>query len=86
MISEPVITWPLEQKVYLRNNQSGCRAGMSAIDAVSLTQYYSASYTSRGLNFAAIFLDIGKAYDRVHTGILLKKQRDLHAFFPRIQA
>ena len=55
---------------------------MSDIDATRLIPQYSAFYTSDGVKFARVSVVISKAYDRVHTGILLNKLSDLHHIPP----
>ena len=57
-----MITWIPEQEVQLRDDESGCRADMSAIDVARLAQHFYTSLTSQGLKFAGIFLTYPKLY------------------------
>jgi hypothetical protein len=72
-VCERIVTWFLQSEASIRPNQLGCRAGVFFIDTAQLAHHYSAVSTANKRPCAGIFLDITKAYDRVHTGILFQK-------------
>ena len=57
----------------MRSNQLGCRSRVCAINAARLTHHHPAIYATNKLNFSGVFLNIPKAYNRIHTMILFKK-------------
>jgi hypothetical protein len=72
-LCERILTWFLQAEATVRSNRLGCRAGVSAIDAGRLAYHLSAVSAANKRPFAGIFLDITKAHERVHTGILFQK-------------
>jgi hypothetical protein len=59
---------------------------MSAIDAARLAHHQSTLHTTRGHKFAGVFLNITKAYDRVHRGKLMSKINNRFSILPWIIA
>jgi hypothetical protein len=72
-LCERIITWFMQTEATVRPYQLGCRVGVSPIDAARLAHDLFAVSATNKRPFAGIFLDIAKAYDRVHTGILCQK-------------
>ena len=71
-VLELLITWQLRPLSQVLPCQFGCRRGYAASDAVALALYWSGRASPSNIPFAAVFLHMSKAFDRLRHSVLLQ--------------
>jgi hypothetical protein len=67
------MAWIIQDSLTLAAQQFGSRSLRGVVGAARVAHHHSALYAAQEWKSAAVFLDITKAYDRVHTGLLICK-------------